>query len=185
MRPVGPTRDKLWRTAAVWGLVCALAGCDTAPIEMGKSVGTLEELEARLTREADSWRVIDLASCDGEAMTVSFAGEGEVYAYQFAAKERDLLTVSMDGSPLTDTMLWLYASGESADDPADKPIDPRGAFVVDDDSGPGGLSGLAEVALPEATSFKLVLASWHETATGDLRLTMTLDGDGLCTKAQP
>jgi len=118
-----------------------LAGCAETTIEMAKPEQGAVELARDRLPDASRWREMVVAFCpEWTGRTeLRFTGDGDVFALSFGAAAPRSVTVSLEGSPLTDTVVFLCGDTRAGAMP----------LAADDDGGPGGLSRL----VVEAPSF--------------------------------
>ena len=156
-----------------------LAGCAETTIEMAKPEQGAVELARDRLPDASRWREMVVAFCpEWTGRTeLRFTGDGDVFALSFGAAAPRSVTVSLEGSPLTDTVVFLYGDTGAGAVP----------LAADDDGGPGGLSRLVVEApsLTERTQYWVLVTSWHGRALGVVTSHVTVDGESPCGDEEP
>ena len=114
---------------------------------------------------------------------LEFDAQQEIYSFQFYATQEDVISISLEGTPSTDTVLLLFKNLE-----VDRPqavlirsslqttprIPPELELVASNDDGAiGGLSALSH-SFTENHIYTLIVSSWHGLSVGEIQLVINL-----------
>jgi hypothetical protein len=158
-------------------LCCFVCACNDQNINIAKShPNGLKRVNQLVTHEAFDWDEVIINPCTmarDPRVQLTFTTKQQIYAIRFFARPGDQLSTTLEGSPAIDTILLVYQNSN----------DINGSLTLltsDDDGAEGGLSSITNYSFIEASTYTLLLSSWHGKSIGSVFMTLQINDQNLC-----